>query len=174
MRDAGSFSNAARRRQINRSLKRWPGWLALLFVVVALLVVGYVRDAGPRSTQQRVEDISQRLACPVCDGESVFESSNASSTAIRTEIRRQVTAGTATDDQIIVFIEDRFDGNLLLVPKATGIDALVWALPVAALVCAVVGLGVAFRRWKLASDTVPDDADREIVAAELLRAVEDE
>jgi cytochrome c-type biogenesis protein CcmH/NrfF len=43
----------------------------------------------------------------------------------------------------------------------------VWALPVAALVCAVVGLGVAFRRWKAAADTVPDDADRELVAAAL-------
>ncbi len=167
-------SGAATRRRLNQSVKRWPGWLALLFVVVALLVVGYVRETGPRSTQERIEDISKRLACPVCDGESVFESSNASSTAIRTEIRRQVTAGTANDDQIIAFIEDRFDGNLLLVPKATGIDALVWALPVAAFVCAVVGLGVAFRRWRLAADTVPDDADRDRVTEELSKMAADE
>jgi cytochrome c-type biogenesis protein CcmH len=173
MTDPASSRDVAR-SQLNRTLKRWPGWLALLFVVVALLVVGYVREAGPRSSQERVEDISKRLACPVCDGESVFESSNASSTAIRTEIRRQVQSGVATDDQIIAFVEDRFDGNLLLVPKATGIDALVWALPVAALVCAVVGLGVAFRRWKLAADTVPNDADRDLVAAELARIAEDE
>jgi cytochrome c-type biogenesis protein CcmH len=167
-------SGAATRRRLNQSVKRWPGWLALLFVVVALLVVGYVRETGPRSTQERIEDISKRLACPVCDGESVFESSNASSTAIRTEIRRQVTSGTATDDQIIAFIEDRFDGNLLLVPKATGIDALVWALPVAAFVCAVVGLGVAFRRWRLAADTVPNEADRDRVTEELSKTVTDE
>jgi hypothetical protein len=35
------------------------------------------------------------------------------------------------------------------------------------LVCAVVGLGVAFRRWKTAADTIPDDEDRRIVAEAL-------
>jgi hypothetical protein len=44
---------------------------------------------------------------------------------------------------------------------------LVWALPAAAFVCAVVGLGVAFRRWKAAADTIPDDEDRRLVAAAL-------
>ena len=58
---------------------------------------------------------------------------------------------------------------MLLVPRATGIDALVWALPAAALVCAIVGLAVAFRRWKAAADTIPDDEDRRLVAAALDR-----
>ena len=97
---------------------------------------------APRTPQERVEDISRRLACPICDGESVFESRNADSQAIRIEIARQVDTGTVSDDQIINFIEQRFGSKVLLVPRATGIDALVWALPVAALVCAVVGLGV--------------------------------
>lgn len=146
------------------SLKRWPSWVLLVLVVGGLLAVGANRDAGPRSPQERVEDISRRLACPICDGESVFESRNAASQAIRVEIARQVDTGTVSDDQIINFIEQRFGSKVLLVPRATGIDALVWALPVAALVCAVVGLGVAFRRWKAAADTIPDDADRALVA----------
>ena len=116
--------------------------------------------AGARTPQERVEDISRRLACPICDGESVFESRNADSQAIRIEIARQVDTGTVSDDQIINFIEQRFGSKVLLVPRATGIDALVWALPVAALICAVVGLGFAFHRWKTAADTVPDDEDR--------------
>jgi len=49
----------------------------------------------------------------------------------------------------------------------------VWALPAAALVCSVVGLAFAFRRWKLAADTVPDDADRALVAAALQRGEAD-
>ena len=152
---------------MKRSLKGWPSWVLLVLVVGGLLAVGATRDSGPRTPQERVEDISRRLACPICDGESVFESRNADSQAIRIEIARQVDTGTVSDDQIINFIEQRFGSKVLLVPRATGIDALVWALPVAALVCAIVGLGVAFRRWKYEADTIPDDADRRLVAAAL-------
>ena len=152
---------------MKRSLKSWPSWVLLVLVIGGLLAVGAARDAGPRTPKERVEEISRRLACPICDGESVFESRNADSQAIRIEIARQVNDGTVSDNQIINFIEQRFGSRVLLVPKATGIDALVWALPVAALVCAVVGLGVTFRRWKAAADTIPDDADRRLVAAAL-------
>ena len=156
------------------TLKSWPSWVLLVLVVAGLLAVGAVRDASPRSPKERVEDISRRLACPICDGESVFESRNADSEAIRIEIARQVDTGTVSDDQIINFIAARFGSKVLLVPRATGIDALVWALPAAALVCALVGLGVAFRRWKLAADTIPDDADRRLVAAALAQDAGDD
>jgi cytochrome c-type biogenesis protein CcmH len=152
---------------MSRSIKGWPSWVLLVLVVGGLLAVGASRDAGARTPKERVQDISRRLACPICDGESVFESRNADSQAIRVEIARQVNTGTVSDDQIINFIEQRFGSKVLLVPRATGIDALVWALPVAALVCALVGLGFAFHRWKTVADTVPDDADRKLVAAAL-------
>lgn len=157
---------------MTRTLKSWPSWVLLVLVVGGLLAVGAARDAGPRSPKERVEDISRRLACPICDGETVFESRNADSEAIRVEIARQVDSGTVSDDQIINYIAQRFGSKVLLVPRATGIDALVWALPAAALVCALVGLGVAFHRWRSAADTVPDDADRLLVAEAL--AADDE
>src|SRR5690606_14928549 len=105
------------------------------------------------------------LACPTCDGESVFESQASSSRNLRNQITSRVNAGTQSDDEIVAFIEDRFGARVLLVPKATGLDALVWALPAAAFVCAVAGLAVAFVRWRARPDTLPTDADRELVAA---------
>jgi cytochrome c-type biogenesis protein CcmH len=148
-----------------KAIKRWPGWVVLALVAVALLVVGVSRSSGPRTPDERLEYISTRLACPICDGESVFESRNTDSDAIRTEITAQIAQGQLSDDQIITYMTDRYGAQLLLVPKATGIDALVWALPAAALVCALVGLAIAFRRWKRAVDTVPDDDDRALVEA---------
>jgi cytochrome c-type biogenesis protein CcmH len=150
-----------------RAAKRWPGWVVLGLVVVALSVVGMTSDSTPLTDQERVEAISKRLACPICDGESVFESRNPTSEAIRVEIRAQVDAGAATDDEIVSFIEQRFPGRVLLVPRSTGIDALAWALPVFAAVCATAGLGVAFWRWRRAGGAVPSDDDRAMVAAAL-------
>jgi cytochrome c-type biogenesis protein CcmH/NrfF len=56
-------------------------------------------------------------------------------------------------------IAESFDAQVLLVPRATGLDSLVWVLPVAVLVCAVAGLGVAFRRWRtqLEGDATSED-----------------
>lgn len=147
--------------------QRWTAWALLGLVVAALLAVGISQDAGPRSPEERVELISKRLACPICDGESVFESRNNASAKIKNEIRTQVAAGELTDDEIIGFIAERYPSDVLLVPRADGIDALVWILPVVAFVCAVAGLAVAFRRWRAASDDGPTDADRELVAAAL-------
>jgi len=158
------------------ALKRWPGWVALLFVVVALLAVGASRDDGPDSTQERAQSIAERVACPVCQGESVADSRNAASEGIRTEIRRLVDEGAATDAQILSILEDRYGGRILLVPRANGIDALVWALPATALVCAVAGLGLAFRRWRRESDGAadPTEDDRRLVAAALAEDADDE
>ena len=134
-------------------------------MIVALLAVGATRGNEPRTPEERVESISKRLACPVCDGESVFESRQSSSISIRTEIRRSVGEGLLSDTEIITTIEQSFGADVLLVPRADGVDALVWALPVAAFVCAIVGLAFAFRRWKSANDAVPDADDRALVAA---------
>ena len=150
-----------------RFKQQWPGWVLLAVVAGLLLAGGITHDSGPRTPEERVEEISKRLACPICDGESVFDSRNNASGTIRTEIKAQVAAGERSNDDIISFIEQRYGAQVLLVPRASGFDALVWALPVAVFVFAVAGLAVAFRRWRRAADTVPTDADRVLVDAAL-------
>jgi cytochrome c-type biogenesis protein CcmH len=155
------------RRELNDKVKRWPGWLLLLVVVVSVLVIGSTRTSGPQSQEERIEVISKRVACPVCNGESVAESRNNASRAIRNEIDSLVRTTPLTDEQIIAGLEDSYGTDILLVPRATGFDALIWVLPTMAFVCGVAGLAVAFRRWRVEADGTadPTDADRDIVAA---------
>ena len=149
---------------LNKKLKKWPGWLLLALVAFILIAVGVSSDNGPQTQQDRIDAISKRLACPTCQGESVYVSRASSAESIRNEIARQVGAGKLGDDEIVAYIEDSFGGNVLLVPRSTGIDALVWALPVAVAVVAIAGLAVAFRRWRSRVLLVASEADEEIVA----------
>jgi cytochrome c-type biogenesis protein CcmH len=146
-------------------LKRWPGWLLMLEVTVALVLVGTLRDHGVRSENDRIDSITKRVACPVCSGESVYESRNAASTNIQNKIEDLVREGTLSDSEIIASVQKDSSVQLLLVPRRTGLDALAWALPVAAGVMAFAGLGLAFRKWVRAQDSVPTDDDRALVEA---------
>lgn len=156
-------------RRFARRLKSWPAWVLLVFVVVGFLAVGATRDSGPQTPEDRVATVSKRLACPVCDGESVYESRNVSSENIRNTIEDHVREGQLSDDEIIAEVQRSQNAQLLLVPQATGLEALAWAIPAVAVVCAGAGLTVAFRRWRAEAASMPDptDADRELVAEAL-------
>ncbi|MGA1362709.1 MAG: cytochrome c-type biogenesis protein [Ilumatobacteraceae bacterium] len=131
-----------------RRVKSWPSWMVMFLAVVVLLTVGGTRDNGPLTQSERIDAISRRVACPTCDGESVYASRAPAAEAIRNQIARDVAAAQLDDDGIIAGIAASFNARVLLVPRATGLDALVWVLPVFAAVCAVTGLGFAFRRWR--------------------------
>ena len=141
----------------------------MLIVFAVAFTVGTTGDTGPKTPEDRVDSITQRVACPICDGESVFESQNNASRSIRNEVTEMVRLNELSDDEIIAFIENRYGADVLLVPKASGFDALIWVLPTIGFVVGVAALVVVFRRWKRDADEgaeVTDD-DRAIVAAAL-------
>ena len=150
---------------LNRRLKGWPGWAALLVVVVALLAIGVSRDSGPQNQRERIDAISKRLACPTCDGESVFESRASSSENLRNEIARLVAEAELTDDQIVQRIDGNYTQDLTLTPDASGLEGLAWILPVVVAILAVGGLAFAFRHWRSVIDRRASEEDRELVAA---------
>jgi cytochrome c-type biogenesis protein CcmH len=155
--------------QFNTRVKRWPGWLALVFVIAGFLAVGATRDAGPQSQEDRIDELAKRVACPICDGESVFESQNNASVALRNQLAELVADNDLNDTEIIAFIETRYGAEVLLVPKATGIDTLAWVLPAVAFAAGLAALVVVFRRWKREAGDVsePTADDRAIVDAAL-------
>lgn len=152
-----------------RRLKGWPAWVLLVLVVVGFLAVGATRASGPSTPEERAQSLERRVACPVCQGESVYESRNTASENLRTQIRTLVDGGELNDAEILGTIVRAQGARVLLVPRASGLEALAWALPAAALVCAVAGLAFTFRRWRQEASDVhdPTDEDRDLVAAAL-------
>lgn len=152
-------------------LKGRLSWSVMAVLAAVLLAFGATRSSGPSTQEERIDSISKRLACPTCNGESVYVSRASAAESIRNEIARQVAAGQRADDDIVAYIESRFPGSLLL-PPGDGVDALVWVLPVVALVCGFGGLVVVFRRWKREGE-VRAVTDDEAVVAAAMREYED-
>ena len=143
-------------------MRKWGPWAAMAVLLVVSLAVGARGTGEGRTVEGRVASISSEVACPTCDGISVADSEAPASRTIRDEIRRRVEAGES-DGDIRAYLVSRFGTDILLKPEASGVTGLVWALPVAGLVCALAGLAFAFRRWKARPEVEVSDADRVLV-----------
>jgi len=131
-------------------------------VVVVALAVGS-RRGDDATDEDRVRAIASTVKCPKCQGQSAATSDAPSAAAIRVDIARRVRRGESADE-IRAYLARSFGEDILLTPARSGAGGVVWALPVAAVVVAFVGLGFAFRRWQASSPTTASPADRDLVA----------
>ena len=122
-------------------------WILLGLVAVSALVIGALRAGGASTPEERIDAIASTVKCPVCPGESVYESRNSVALNIQAEIARQVRAGQ-TDDEIRAGLIGPLRGERAARAPRRRHRRAVWVLPVAVLVAAVAGLVVAFRRWR--------------------------
>ena len=116
-------------------------------IAVTTIAIGGFGTAGARTLDERVESVATTIKCPTCRSQSAGDSDAPASIAIREEIRRRLQDGQSADE-IREYFASRYGQGILLTPSGSGVGALVWALPVAALVVAASGIGWAFVRWR--------------------------
>ena len=96
--------------------------------------------------EARARDISAGLRCPVCQNESIDESSADISRVLRLLVRERLLAGDS-DDQVVAYIVARYGEYVLLNPAARGSTwILLLAGPALALGGGVIALGFVRRR----------------------------
>lgn len=142
------------------SFRRWS-WFAIAALVLVSLVRAGATDSGSTSDEERVRDIAATLKCPTCRSQSVAGSDSPAAKAIRTEIARRVDDGQS-GDEIRAAISSSYE-DVQLIPSRSGVEGLVWVLPVVGLVLAMAGLSAVFVRWRRTPDVHASEADREIV-----------
>ncbi len=127
-------------------VRRWAPWVLLVAVAVAVLAVGATRSTHP-TLDQKVMHLAGQVRCPVCEGQSAAQSDAAASVQIRDQIRKELLAGEA-NGQILAGLVAAYGPGILEKPRASGVALAVWIVPVAAVVAALVGLAMAFARWR--------------------------
>jgi len=147
-------------------VRRWGPWIAVVVVTVAALSIAAFGTRSAPTAQDRVSSISRTVKCPVCSGESVAESNAPASQEIRRQIAEQVQQGQ-TDDEIRSFYAAKYGQAILLTPSASGVNALVWILPVVALAVGIAALVIVFRRWSSMPAEHASEDDRHLVESVL-------
>lgn len=101
----------------------------------------------PDAAQEaRAREISKGLRCLVCRNESIDDSNAGLARDLRLLVRERITAGD-DDAEVVRFVVDRYGEYVLLKPKSTGSNLLLWAAgPVMLLIAGGIGFGFVRRR----------------------------
>lgn len=102
--------------------------LTLLFAGAALAVKPDEVLADP-ALEARARTLSEELRCMVCQNQSIDESDADLARDLRVLVRQRLVAGD-TDQQVIDYIVSRYGEFVLLKPRFSLRNALLWGTPV--------------------------------------------
>jgi cytochrome c-type biogenesis protein CcmH len=131
--------------------------LSLLISILSVLCAGFafaeLRNEDP--IEPRVKSIAQQLRCPVCQGETIYDSHSTVANQLKDLIREQITTGKS-DDDIRTFFVARYGDFILMEPQKRGANLIIWAFPVIALLLGSLALFQLLRRRR--ANVVPTSA----------------
>ncbi|WP_422038372.1 cytochrome c-type biogenesis protein [Roseibium sp.] len=132
------------------------GLLSILAILTmlsgpALAVDGDEMFADP-VREARARDVGRQLRCLVCQNQSIFDSNSGLAKDLRVLVRTRMTEGDS-DAEILSYIADRYGDYVLLQPRFSIGNAILWAAPILAL---LFGLGAMLLYLKSRSTGRPD------------------
>lgn len=122
----------------------------MIRILAALAFAGIATSQQPAQAdsilEARTAEVAKQLRCPVCQGLSIQDSPSELSQQMRAVVKDQLRAGK-TPDEVKAFFVSKYGEWILLEPKPSGFNLLVYAVPV---ILIMLGLGIVFvavRRW---------------------------
>ena len=145
--------------------------LAVLLALAAPTLACAVSDpaemlADPRQ-EARAEQIGRELRCLVCQNEDIEDSGADLARDLRHVVRREVAAGRS-DREIMRWMVARYGNFVRLAPPFTPATALLWLMPILALLAGGAAAGRVLRAPR--TPVPPLDADERRRLADLLRS----
>ena len=144
---------------------------AFLAIAVLILTSAHANAVEPDEVlsdpvlEERARELSKNLRCLVCRNESIDESNAELAKDLRLLVRERLVAGDS-DDEAIDFIVARYGEYVLLTPRATGSNVILWIAGPVMLLGAGAIAALYLRRRK------PTSAKHELTDAEKARLSE--
>jgi cytochrome c-type biogenesis protein CcmH len=106
------------------------------------------RPGEPRDSllEARTSEVAGRLRCPVCQGVSIQDSPAELAQEMRSVVREQLRAGK-TPAEVEAYFVASYGEWVLLEPRASGLNLLLYLLPVVLVLGGVALVVKAVRRW---------------------------
>ena len=142
-----------------------------MFIALMLMASLVAGAAATQVSEQTVHDVSAQLRCVVCQNLSVADSPSEMASQMRAIVRERLEAGE-TPEQVHEYFVARYGEWILLAPRRSGFNLLVWGFPLAALVVGFTVVALLLRRWTRRRQTAAppsavDPAMRERIRREL-------
>jgi cytochrome c-type biogenesis protein CcmH len=136
-----------------------PAVLVAIVAFPVLAIDGNEMFADPER-EARARDIGRQLRCMVCQNQSIFDSNAGLAKDLRVLVRTRMEAGD-TDQEVLTYISDRYGDYVLLKPRWSMRNAVLWLGPPLALILGLAGAFLYLRgRRPAAEGTQLSEADR--------------
>lgn len=123
-----------------------------MILLLSFLTVPALGQADEGAIEERLHKLSQELRCLQCQNQTLADSPAGLAEDLRREIRIQMRAGKS-DEEIIVFLTQRYGDFILYRPRVTAATYLLWFGP---FVLLLGGLIVLFRYIKQRRDSISE------------------
>ena len=146
-------------------IRVWKSWVAILAVTFSLMGTAWAVEPDEvlddPALETRARELSKDLRCLVCRNESIDESNADLARDLRVLLRERLVAGDS-DDDAMAFIVDRYGEYVLLNPKVTGANWLLWSAgPIMLLLAAFMSAAYLRGRSKAPKSKEPGLSDAE-------------
>lgn len=104
------------------------------------------QEAAEAELEARTTAVASTLRCPVCQGESIQDSPADLAQDMRALVREQLRAGK-TPEEIKAYFVGRYGEWILLEPRMTGLNILLYVFPVILVLGGLALVVVLVKKW---------------------------
>ena len=119
----------------------------LVWLLVTLAAVPVcAQPLAANFEEARLYEVAAQLRCVVCQNLSVADSPSEMAQQMRVIIRERLAAGESPA-QITQYFVDKYGEWILLSPRRSGFNLLVWGFSIAAIAVGLIVFALLLRRW---------------------------